>query len=106
MVSGSNKSVSYSMAAVNPSEVSVMNKDKSNFVVPLCTSSGLKGLTLSPLDVHSGTTKFDLSLFITETSEGLTAAIEYDTDLFEPETIERMLRHYETLLEGVAAGPG
>ncbi len=35
----------------------------------------------------------------------LHAAVEYNTDLFEAETIGRMLGHYQTLLEGIVANP-
>ncbi|MGH7580839.1 MAG: non-ribosomal peptide synthetase, partial [Gemmatimonadales bacterium] len=38
-------------------------------------------------------------------AQGLTATLEYSTDLFEPATITRMLGHFEKLLEEVAADP-
>jgi non-ribosomal peptide synthetase component F len=43
----------------------------------------LPGLTITPLEVHSGTSKFDLTLALEETSEGIKGGIEYNTDLFE-----------------------
>nr|QEO74619.1 AMP-dependent synthetase and ligase [uncultured bacterium] len=73
-----------------------------NFRLP---SVELKGLTLSPLTGDVGTAKFDLSMTLVETPEGLSASLEYSTDLFEAETIERMLGHYRTLLEAVVADP-
>ena len=49
---------------------------------------------------------FDLTLFVRETGDGPVAgAIEYRRDLFDPETIARIARHYRTLLEGAAANP-
>src|SRR5207249_2774727 len=36
---------------------------------------------------------------------GAQATVEYSTDLFEAETIERLLGHYQTLLEGAVADP-
>ncbi|MDQ2831348.1 MAG: condensation domain-containing protein, partial [Chloroflexota bacterium] len=65
----------------------------------------LAGLTLESLNVETGTAKFDLSLSITETPEGLRAAFEYNSDLFDAPTIERMVGHFHTLLEGVIADP-
>lgn len=62
----------------------------------------LSGLSLSVLPVDSGTAKFDLTLDITEESEGLLCSFEYNTDLFDAETVTRMLGHYHTLLEAVA----
>ena len=47
--------------------------------------------------------KFDLSLTLWTTDQGLRGALSYSTDLFEPGTIERMVRHLERVLEQVAA---
>ena len=65
----------------------------------------LPGLTITPLEVHSGTSKFDLTLDLRETSEGIKGGIEYNTDLFEAATITRMLAHFQVLLEGIVANP-
>jgi amino acid adenylation domain-containing protein len=65
----------------------------------------LPGLELEALPVDEGTAKCDVTLCVTEITEGLTTAIEYNTDLFEPETIDRMLEHYEVLLEGIISNP-
>ncbi|HEX8129403.1 MAG TPA: amino acid adenylation domain-containing protein, partial [Pyrinomonadaceae bacterium] len=65
----------------------------------------LHGLTVSALDVDSGTTKFDLSLSWSDTEEGLSGALEYNTALFDTPTIERMGRHLERMLESFAAHP-
>jgi non-ribosomal peptide synthetase component F len=62
-------------------------------------------LVLTPLDIPATTAKFDLTLSIAETAEGLSALMEYDIDLFDESTIERMLSHYQTLLEGIVANP-
>ena len=66
----------------------------------------LPGLTLSPMEVHSGTTKFDLSLSILEGADGLKATWEYDVDLFDSARIARMVDHFQVLLEGIVADPG
>jgi len=65
----------------------------------------LPGLTITPLEVHSGTSKFDLTLDLKETSEGIKGGIEYNTDLFEAATITRMVGHFQTLLESIVANP-
>jgi len=64
----------------------------------------LSGLRFHLMDPPSGVAKFDLTLEMTETSEGLRSTFEYNTDLFEAETISRMLDHYQVLLDGLAAG--
>ncbi|MFP2902999.1 condensation domain-containing protein, partial [Corallococcus sp. 4LFB] len=65
----------------------------------------LPGLTLKPVAYQGRTSKFDLSLFFVETPDGLTAAVEYSTDLFEAATVRRMVEHLRTLLDGVVAKP-
>jgi amino acid adenylation domain-containing protein len=64
-------------------------------------------LVLSPLviDQGTGTAKFDLTLSIEESDQGLFGGFEYSTDLFDSGTIVRMTRHFEALLEGVLADP-
>src|SRR5215212_8316317 len=59
----------------------------------------LPNLELHPLEVNSEKAKFDLSLFMTEQEQGLKGVFVYSTDLFEPETIERLLGHFRILLE-------
>src|SRR5205823_4859013 len=51
------------------------------------------------------TVKYDLTFVMGETPGGLGVSIEYNTDLFDASTIERMLGHLGTLLEGVARTP-
>ncbi len=63
----------------------------------------LPGLTLSPLEVESGKATFDLTLSLADGPHGLSGYCEYNTDLFDAATAERMLGHYQTLLEGIVA---
>ncbi len=66
----------------------------------------LKGLQLQPLaGVVGSTAKFDLSFFLFEGADGFSVRVEYNTDLFDGSTIDRMLRHYQVLLEGALANP-
>ncbi|HSX14173.1 MAG TPA: amino acid adenylation domain-containing protein [Chlamydiales bacterium] len=51
------------------------------------------------------TAKFDLSLFIFDSEEGITCKLEYCTDLFTKETSQRMLNSFQTLLNSVAQNP-
>ena len=52
------------------------------------------------------TAHFDLNMSITERNSRLTARLSYSTDLFDDTTIERMLGHFEVLLEGIIKQPG
>ncbi|WDD36885.1 amino acid adenylation domain-containing protein (plasmid) [Nostoc sp. UHCC 0926] len=65
----------------------------------------LAGLTVTPLITEGATAKFDLSLLMQNTATGLVGFWEYNTDLFDASTIERMTGHFVTLLEGIIANP-
>src|ERR1700685_672422 len=65
----------------------------------------LPGLTLSPVEVDSGTAHFDLILHMADAPDGLTGTWTYNTDIFEAPTITRMLEHFEILLAGAVADP-
>ncbi len=62
-------------------------------------------LTISPVEIGFDITKFDLTLNLQETDEGLQGSIEYNTDLFDEATIERFIQHYERLLQGIVEDP-
>jgi amino acid adenylation domain-containing protein len=62
-------------------------------------------IEVSQLAVDSGTATFDLTLSVTESPDGLSVSAEYNTDLFDAATIERLLGHFRTLLEGIVADP-
>ena len=66
----------------------------------------ISGLRLAPIEVESGAARFDLSLNIVESGEGLAGTMEYDVDLFDAETVVRLMSHFETLLEDIAERPG
>jgi amino acid adenylation domain-containing protein/non-ribosomal peptide synthase protein (TIGR01720 family) len=69
-------------------------------------SVDLPGLELTSMEVESPTAKFDLTMTAEEAGPELVVSLEYSTDLFHAATIRRMLCHFGTLLEGVAADPG
>jgi amino acid adenylation domain-containing protein len=65
----------------------------------------LPGLSISGLDAGSETAKFDLRLSMSEIGPELMGTLGYSTDLFGAPTIQRMLGHFETLLESIAETP-
>ena len=65
----------------------------------------LSGLTVERIPADNGTAKLDLVISLMEFSDGLRGSAEYNTDLYETGTIERMMRHFERLLEGIVANP-
>jgi amino acid adenylation domain-containing protein len=64
------------------------------------------GVTFRPMEVDTSTAKFDLTLNVVEVAQELRLTMEYSTDLFEAETVSRMLGHLRRLLEGVVGDPG
>ncbi|HEU4766874.1 MAG TPA: condensation domain-containing protein, partial [Pyrinomonadaceae bacterium] len=75
------------------------------FTLQVAEELKLGGLELNWMDTRNDVTKFDLSLFITETETGLYSWFEYNSDLFDAPTVARMLKHFHTLLEDIAANP-
>ena len=65
-------------------------------------SSGLKA-TAVPL--HNGGAKFDLVLEVTPSPDGYGLMLEYNTSLFQPESAERILRHFSHLVGQASAAP-
>ena len=65
----------------------------------------LAGLARRGVGVDTSTSKYDLTLMLGEGPRGLRVSLEYASDLFDASTIQRMLAHFRTLLEGIAASP-
>ena len=63
------------------------------------------GLTAKHLDIDNGASRFDMTLAMTETEHGYEVDIEYPTDLYRRERIDRMTKHLENILESVIADP-
>ncbi len=65
----------------------------------------LSGLNVEPLSINGGTSRFDLSWTMTENPQGLAIHIEFNWRLFDPETIDRLISHYENVLRAVVHSP-
>jgi amino acid adenylation domain-containing protein len=66
---------------------------------------GMDGLEVQSLLAQSRTSKFDLTIMLTDDLDEIWLEMEYSTDLFDRARIERMVGHYLTLLEAAAADP-
>src|SRR6185369_11099072 len=55
--------------------------------------------------VETTTAKFDLTVVVDATSDGLRVLFEYNRDLFDAATVERVAAHYQALLESAAHAP-
>ncbi|MDB9520158.1 SDR family NAD(P)-dependent oxidoreductase [Roseofilum reptotaenium CS-1145] len=63
------------------------------------------GLAVKPFDIPMAEGQFDLTLEITKTESSLIGIQKYNTDLFDPETIVRMVGHFQVLLAGIITNP-
>ena len=64
------------------------------------------GLQLSNLEVEEKsleftTSKYDLSLYMSEVNDKLQGSIEYSTDLFSAKYIEAMIENFKVLLKAI-----
>jgi amino acid adenylation domain-containing protein len=75
----------------------VYQSDRSQFQLP--------GVQVEPFPVDGGVSKFDMTLFASETDDGLEFFLEFDTDLIDEATARRFLSHFENLAEAAAAQP-
>ncbi|NDJ60827.1 MAG: amino acid adenylation domain-containing protein [Chloroflexi bacterium] len=69
------------------------------------TIPALPGVDLTPIPTDLGVAKFDLTLFVADTGTDIQLTAEYNSDLFDEATIQRLLGHLQTLLESIAAQP-
>src|SRR5262249_31755813 len=65
----------------------------------------LQDVRVSRTPLKTGSAKFDLSLAMRETAEGLRGSWEYSTDLFDASTIQRTAGHFQQLLESIVDDP-
>ncbi|HVF51447.1 MAG TPA: amino acid adenylation domain-containing protein, partial [Pyrinomonadaceae bacterium] len=65
----------------------------------------LHGTEMEAMQTETETSKFDLRLAAIETENSLTLSMRYSTELFDAARIQRMLEHFECLLESIVADP-
>ncbi|QET05158.1 amino acid adenylation domain-containing protein [Cupriavidus pauculus] len=78
---------------------------KFNLGLPVAAPATLAGDTLLAMQIEGDVTRFDLALDIIDGSDALAGRLAFATDLFDRATVERMMRHYLSVLAHVAAAP-
>ena len=63
----------------------------------------LGDVKIAPFEIDSETAKFDLTLNLEESGNILNGDFEYNTDLFKPDTISRIIKYYLRILETISA---
>ncbi len=72
---------------------------------PVPEGGRLPGLSLAPVMVQTGTAAFDLTLSMSARADGLGGTVEYSTDLWDADTIRRLIGHFQAILRRVAEDP-
>ncbi|MFI5886936.1 amino acid adenylation domain-containing protein [Streptomyces sp. NPDC051554] len=65
----------------------------------------LPGLATERVELVDGKSRFDLTVALTRSGDTFTGVAYYESDLFEPETISRLMRHFLTFLHNALADP-
>jgi amino acid adenylation domain-containing protein len=62
-------------------------------------------LSLEINEIDTGAAKFDLSLCVSDSADGLAGYFEYNTDLLDTETVQRLADHWQRLLAAAVERP-
>src|SRR2546427_5178144 len=65
----------------------------------------LEGLEITPLWIHDGTSKFDMTIWLWDSGEQISGLWEYDTNLYEADTINRLILNFETFVSAAMSEP-
>src|SRR5690606_8535507 len=65
----------------------------------------VEDLEIESLALGGEPAQFDLTMMMAESDDGLAAALQYNADLFDGPTIDRMLLHFRSLLQAIVADP-
>ena len=63
------------------------------------------GIAIEPMEIGRTSSEQDMIMSLYEKESGIEGLLTYSTALFERDTVERMTRHFLTLLESIVAGP-
>lgn len=69
------------------------------------THMRLGDLNVETIPLERRGAQAEIALMVAEAEQSLTAVIEYNTDLFDGESIQRLSRHFQTLLASMLADP-
>lgn len=63
------------------------------------------GLNISPVDYDHVLAKYDITLIVIETADGFSLNAEYNTDLYDADTVQTLVRHYTRLIDAALTAP-
>jgi aspartate racemase len=73
--------------------------------VPRRSMPEMPELRVGSIAADTGTSKFDLTLMMSDVRQELIGGIQYNTQLFNETTILRLIEHFRMLLEGIVSEP-
>jgi non-ribosomal peptide synthetase component F len=62
-------------------------------------------LKTSLIDTQVDTAKFDVAVFLKEEAQEIVGHVNYRTDLFHADSIARLIRHFDVLLQSIVTAP-
>ncbi|WRZ89106.1 amino acid adenylation domain-containing protein [Streptomyces sp. NBC_01007] len=65
----------------------------------------MDGVRLEPVPLGGRVAKYDLTLDLVEHADGVRGRIEYRTDLFDADTVQRLAGHFQELLGSIVRAP-
>ena len=65
----------------------------------------LEGATVKPVEIHNGTAKMDLTFETWEEADEIRCRVEYNTDLFDGSTVERLGIHFTRVVKAIVTNP-
>jgi amino acid adenylation domain-containing protein len=68
-------------------------------------SYSVRDLRWNWIEIEDRTAKFDLTMTLLNSQDGVGGYLNYDANLFEAKTVQRMAGHFRTLLEGIVVNP-
>ncbi|MDH5394004.1 MAG: amino acid adenylation domain-containing protein, partial [Gammaproteobacteria bacterium] len=68
--------------------------------------SSMANIEITQIATHNAVSAMDLSFWVTKLDDGLSVGVEYNTDLFKPGTVKRLLNNFHALLESVLTDAG
>jgi amino acid adenylation domain-containing protein len=80
-------------------------KQEARLDVPPGDDSGGGNISIGELPIHTGSSKFDLWLSLSEGMNRVNGVIEYNIDIFEDGTAARLVSHFYNLIASVVADP-
>jgi amino acid adenylation domain-containing protein len=63
------------------------------------------GVDITPLPIDTAAAKFDLALILDDSHDGCDASLQYNVDLYDEQTAQRIAAHFVELLRSVADNP-